>query len=369
MQTPNSPTTYGALEKKRNLPQLAETHKKARQQTNFHRQFPPVGAVASIQGHPLMRQTDTKSTQHSPTRCISPTFVEKDVPPISPNPVQTNALSAMYGSGIIARAKEITTTPGGSSQVRLYSGASAHISTLPLGEGGETSAYVATYRSPGGNYYPAAAIHTLGPSKYMHTHAKEFGNLASIDLGNSDYVLLTLKGTTLRAAVEKIRPCECPEKYKLAFLLSHLPSLVHKLELIEASGHAHEDIKPDNIVIWKPGEAGPIDMRNLPKQGDRKKTFSTHYVSPGKNLVRMANSSSDVFAIGKSISRGLAAFEPVFSEIPGLTELIQDLSKPRDERPTLTILKSRLEGCLEDFKRQNSDTYETIMAGISKAFF
>ena len=284
-------------------------------------------------------------------------------PPPSPNRPQ-------YGPGPIQSPIANITTPGGSIRLIFANASEAHIEQNVLGAGSNTDVYAATFTSPGQTKYPAAAVYTTHPSQTIFSHPKEFGHLANIHMRDTDYVSLTLKGITLEDAAKKIKDYAVPQKYKLAFLLKHFPSIVEKLSFIEDAGYAHEDVKPSNLVIWGPDKAGPIDMRNIPRTIDKKETFSTGYYPPGKQSFSKASSSSDIFATGRSISRGLGLFEASFSEIPGLPNLIVDMEKKEAaERPSLATVQTRLETCLHDFEALNSSEYATQISTIQEAFF
>jgi len=314
------------------------------------------------------KDSDTSQTEICSTTVIADDSDHDETPPPR-QPHSPISGTPIYGTGAIMSPIANIHTPGGSSRLIFRNESQAHITQTVLGEGGDTSAYAATFTSPGQTRYPAAAVSTMQAAKTISSHPDEFGHLANIHIGDMDYVTLTLRGTTIEDAAKKIQDYDVPQQYQLAFLLKHFPTIVEKLALIEASGHAHEDVKPANLVIWGPEKAGPIDMRALPKIGDRKRTFSKDFTSPGKQMLRLASSSSDVFATGKSVSLGLAVFKDSFSEIPGLTTLLADTEKPRDIRPDLSTVKARLETCLQDFKAINPDEYDAQLAAIQENFF
>jgi hypothetical protein len=352
--------------------------KKHRTQANHLQHFPPLGAasprssVAALIRHVQAEQSESDTTK---TEVYSETIADHDNEdlrsrPFTPVlPISHSPTGPQYGTGPIHSPIENISTPGGSSKFIFSNHSQAYITQDILGTGGDTAAYAAIFTSPGQTKYPAAAVHTTYTAKTIYSHTVEFGHLANIHVGNMDYVSLTLRGTTVENAAKKIDAYTLPQKYKLAFLLSYFPMMLEKLSLIEESGHAHEDVKPANLVIWSPTHAGPIDMRALPKIGDRKRTFSKEFTSPGKQLIRTAANSSDVFAIGRSISRGLKLFETSFSEMPGLPELLSDLEKPKTERPGLAEVKARLETCLQDFRAMNADEYEAQITQIQDLFF
>ena len=284
-------------------------------------------------------------------------------------PIKNPDGKPMYGMVDSASPAETRDTPGGSRLFLLKTGATAHITTNVLGKGATAVARAATFTSPGQTRYPAAAISGSEIPSTVLTHKAAFGHLVTVEEGKDVYVTLTSKGTTLEDAAEKIVPYKEDQKYKLAFLLSFFPSILEKLSLIHASWHVHEDIKPPNLVILGPGNAGPIDMRDLPCIQDTKKTFSIGYVSPSRNLIRRAAPASDIFAMGRSISRGLTAFSDVFKEFYGLSDLLVDLSKDRCDRPSLITFKTRLEDILDAFKSKNPGEYEAALASIEKQFF
>ena len=278
--------------------------------------------------------------------------------------------SITYGVPAITQARTDEISPhGGSRHIVAADTSTARIAAAPFAEGGQTSAFKATFTSPGKTGYPAVAIYTDHPTKTVTSHPTAFGHLRIVQIPQGGYVTLSKQGITLKDAVEKIKDDPNLPKYKLACLLSYFPSMIDKLSLIEDSGHAHEDIKPENLVIWGPGDAGPIDMRDLPRIETYKKTFSIGYTSPGTQLRRPASSLSDVFATGRSISIGLAVFQASFAEIPGLPELLIDLEKARDARPALAMFKDRLETCLQDFKAINPEEYDTQLAAIHELVF
>ena len=390
-QSPSAPTPC-----KRKAPtDLAENTKQGRPdspkttspQRNPHRNLPHARAAApnlansrlvsvSESVPPTSRSLQMGVKDHSrdtaPTEVCPETIIDNfsssdtaryTTPPTSPGRPQ-------YGPGPIQSPIANITTPGGSIRLIFANASEVHIEKNVLGEGGTTDVYAATFTSPGQTKYPAAAVYTGHPSNTIFSHPKEFGHLANIHMRDTGYVSLTLKGITLEDAAEKIKDYAVPQKYKLAFLLKHFPAIVEKLSFIEAAGYAHEDVKPSNLVIWGPDKAGPIDMRELPKIGDRKRTFSTGYCSLGNRLVSAASSSSDIFATGRSISRGLGLFEASFSEIPGLNDLIVDMEKKEAaERPSLATVQTRLKTCLHDFEALNSSEYATQISTIQEAFF
>jgi hypothetical protein len=376
---PSSPTPS-----KRQAPtDLAENTK----QRNPHRNLPHAGAAAPNLANSslvsvaesalptssiLQRDVKAHSRDTAPTEVYTEIIIANQgdsdtaqytTPPPSPGRPQ-------YGPGPIQNPIENITTPGGSSRLLFANGSEAHIEKNVLGEGGTTDVYAAIFTSPGQTKYPAAAVYTGHPSNTVFSHKTEFGHLANIHMRDTGYVSLTLKGITLEDAAEKIKDYAVPEKYKLAFLLKYFPPIVEKLSFIEAAGYAHEDVKPSNLVIWGPEQAGPIDMRGLPRIGDRKRTFSRGYYSLGNQLVSAASSSSDIFATGRSISLGLRLFEASFSEIPGLPDLIVDMEKKEAaERPSLATVKTRLERCLQDFEALTPSEYATQISTIQEAFF
>lgn len=306
----------------------------------------------------------------APTEVYTETIIDNSSSSATAPTTPTTSGRPQYGPGHIHSPIGKITTPGGSSRLIFKDSSQAYIGKEVLGNGGDTSAYAATFTSPGQTKYPAAAVYTTHPSKTIASHTKEFGHLANIHMRDTGYVSLTLKGITLEDAAEKIKDYAVPQKYKLAFLLKHFPAIIEKLSFIEAAGYAHEDVKPSNLVIWGPDQAGPIDMRDLPRIGDRKRTFSTGYYSQGTRLVSAASSSSDIFATGRSISRGLGLFEASFSKIPGLRDLIVDMEKKEAaERPSLETVKTRLETCLHAFEALNPSEYATQISTIQEAFF
>jgi hypothetical protein len=331
-----------------------------------------VSVAESVLPTSSILQRDVKASRDTPTEVYTEIIIANQgdsdtaqytTPLSSPNRPQ-------YGPGPIQSPIKKITTPGGSIRLIFANASEAHIEKNVLGSGGTTDVYAATFTSPGQTKYPAAAVYTTHPSQTIFSHPKAFGHLANIHMRDTGYVSLTLKGITLEDAAEKIKDYAVPQKYKLAFLLKHFPDIVEKLSFIEDAGYAHEDVKPSNLVIWGPDQAGPIDMRDLPRTIDRKRTFSIGYYSPGTQLVRKASSSSDIFATGRSISRGLGLFEASFSEIPGLPDLIVDMEKKEAaERPSLATVQTRLETCLHDFEALNSSEYATQISTIQAAFF
>lgn len=358
--------------------------------TNPHKGLPPARAASSSTGIVstqglnaeklrmlrtsgmalIEKVVDEKAVHTSQTEAYSKTIIDSDSDHDETDSQRKNPSSQTphYAIGDILRPISDVSTPGRSRHLVAANQSSATITEDLLGTGGDTSAFSAIFTSPGMTKYPAAAIYTMNPPKTVYPRAKDFGHLATFHLGEMDYVSLTLKGTTLKDATQRLIDDPAAEKYKLAFLLTQFPHILEKLSLIEASGHAHEDIKPENLVIWHHDNAGPIDMRALPKIGDRKRTFSKDYTSPGKQLIRTASSSSDAFAIGRSISIGFRVFERAFSEIPGLTTLLTDLEKDRTNRPGLDSIKARIEQSLADCRAQDGN-YATELAKVESRFF
>jgi len=332
----------------------ASNNKKPRTQTNHHHSFPALGA-ASLSSPPekTIFQTEQNDYQSPPKS------------PSTPRP--------QYGTGPIVHPTEQNTTPGGSREFALDNGAHVRITTNQLGNGSETTAYSGLFTSPGKTQYAVAAIRTNDAPQTIYTHPQSFGYIATIqvidDPWESEYIALTVKGTTLKDACEKIEDYDAPPKYKLAFLLHYFPTIVDKLILIQNSGHVHRDLNGQNLVITDKADAYPIDMRNIPLTGSRTQKYTPGYLSPRSHQKKQSETSGDVFALGKTISIGFSSVQNSFTEIPGLTELLADMEKPREERPSLDTVKDRLETCLQAFKASNADEYDAQLMDIHNFVF
>jgi hypothetical protein len=281
---------------------------------NHHRKMPVSRAA--------LRLEDTSESAHTPPRSTT-----------------------SYGKVPVERVQSQFNSPMGTTHAILQSGMSARISTHAIGTGATNIAYDAEVHTPNGTAIKAAAISSGDPPKIVREHALEFGHLVTFKVGDHDYVTLTKKGMPFDKVIATLAGLPGSNVHKLGFLLTYLIPVIDSLILIEDTGHVHQDVKPENMIILGRGQAIMIDNAEIPQVGDRRFGSTPGYRSPGRHF-RLAAPSADVFALGVIIGKKFNSPPEDMERLVGLSDLLSDINQHRDLRPSLRAVKVKLQEIL-----------------------
>lgn len=229
------------------------------------------------------------------TAAIRPTTALETVK-TEPIPVPKSA----FGPDRVQHPTKQTQGPDGSIRLTLPGNIKVNISPTIIGQGSQSTVRGATVDSPGKHRYPAVAIKGKKPRNVFRD--APFGNIATIRVDDNVYFNVSKRGIPFTDVSRILRTYPLPTSpgLKYAFILKYTAKCMDTLRIIHAANRAHQDVKPDNMIILKKDGATMIDIDQIPEIGNPSFLSTREYESPDRHR-KVAKPAADIYAIGEML--------------------------------------------------------------------
>ncbi len=203
------------------------------------------------------------------------------------------------------------------------------------------------------------------------------------DKGNFYFTMKKVAGETLFEIIRNLakKNAEYEERYSLDRLLNVFTQISDTLGYAHARGVIHRDVKPENMLIGRFGEAMLLDwgvakVWGMPNEGDVDDILSRGgtplYMSPEQVLGhRLIDERTDIFSMGVVLYEILALREPFRGRDVRATFgriVSDDPIAPSKISPDRFIPPQLEEICLKALEKEPGDRYQSIRAMASDIY-
>lgn len=203
------------------------------------------------------------------------------------------------------------------------------------------------------------------------------------DKGNFYFTMKKVAGETLFDVIVNLskKNEDYMQRYSLDRLLNVFTQISDTLAYAHARGVIHRDVKPENILIGRFGEAMLLDwgvakVWGMPNEGEEDDILSRGgtplYMSPEQILGhRLIDERTDIFSMGVVLYEILALREPFRGRDVRATfdRIVNEEPKPPSELdPDRLVPKPVEDICLKALSKEPNDRYQSMRAMVADIY-